>query len=104
MPLLETTLDWPELLRHPGGRDHMVQLYSEPEFLVEAVVQYLGAGLRLGEAGHKQICDTRHQGLAEKRPSRATCSRATRRMRYRGQTNQCRHAGLPTHNEPYCSL
>jgi hypothetical protein len=48
--LLETTLNWPELLRQPGGRDHMVQLYSDPEFLVEAVVQYLGAGLRQGEA------------------------------------------------------
>jgi hypothetical protein len=28
----------------------MVQLYSDSEFLVEAVVQYLGAGLRSGEA------------------------------------------------------
>jgi hypothetical protein len=47
---METTLDWPELLRHPGGRDHMAQLYSDPEFLVEGVAQYLGAGLRRGEA------------------------------------------------------
>ena len=50
MLLLETTLDWPELLRHPGGRDHMVQLYSDPAFLVEGVSQYVGTGLRLGEA------------------------------------------------------
>jgi hypothetical protein len=28
----------------------MVQLYSDPEFLVEAVAQYLGTGLRQGEA------------------------------------------------------
>ena len=47
---MDTTLDWPELLRHPGGRDHMVQLYSDPEFLVETVAQYAGTGLRLGEA------------------------------------------------------
>jgi hypothetical protein len=47
---LDTTLNWPELLRHPGCQDHMVQLYSDPEFLVEAVVQYLGTGLALGEA------------------------------------------------------
>ena len=47
---MDTTLNWPELLRHPGCQDHMVQLYSEPEFLVEAVVQYLGTGLRQGEA------------------------------------------------------
>jgi len=47
---MDTTLDWQELLRHPGRHDHMVQLYQEREFLVEAVAQYLGAGLRLGEA------------------------------------------------------
>jgi hypothetical protein len=48
---LDTTLDWPELLRHPGCRDHLAQLYGDPEFLVEAVAQYVGTGLGLGEAG-----------------------------------------------------
>jgi hypothetical protein len=43
-------LNWPDLLRHPGCSDHMVQLYSDPEFLVEAVAQYVGTGLKLGEA------------------------------------------------------
>jgi len=47
---MDATLDWPELLRHPGCQDHMVQLYSDPEFLVEGVAQYLGTGLRQGEA------------------------------------------------------
>ncbi len=47
---MDTTLDWQELLRHPGRHDHMVQLYQEQDFLVEAVAQYLGSGLRLGEA------------------------------------------------------
>ncbi|HEY3078103.1 MAG TPA: MEDS domain-containing protein [Burkholderiales bacterium] len=47
---MDTTLDWPELLRHPGRQDHMVQLYGDPEFLVETVAQYVGTGLRLGEA------------------------------------------------------
>jgi hypothetical protein len=47
---MDTTLDWPELLSHPGCSDHMVQLYSDPDFLVEAVAQYLGTGLRRGEA------------------------------------------------------
>src|SRR5438034_5599711 len=28
----------------------MVQLYSDPEFLVETVAQYVGSGLKLGEA------------------------------------------------------
>lgn len=47
---MDTTLDWPELLRQPGGSDHMVQFYSDPEFLVEAVAHYIGCGLRQGEA------------------------------------------------------
>ena len=46
---MDTTLNWPELLRHPGARDHMVQVYRDPDFLVEAVAQYIGSGLRLGE-------------------------------------------------------
>ena len=47
---MDTTLNWPELLRHPGARDHMVQVYNDPDFLVDAVAQYVGAGLRAGEA------------------------------------------------------
>ena len=47
---MDTTLDWPELVRHPGHDDHFVQLYSDPAFLSEAVTEYLSAGLRLGEA------------------------------------------------------
>ena len=46
---MDTTLNWPELLRHPGARDHMVQVYRERDFLVEAVVQYIGSGLEIGE-------------------------------------------------------
>jgi len=46
---LDTTLNWPELLRHPGVRDHMVQVYRDRDFLIEAVAQYIGTGLRLGE-------------------------------------------------------
>ena len=48
---MDTTLDWPELMRHPGARDHMVQVYRDAEFLVDAVAEYIGAGLRAGEAG-----------------------------------------------------
>ena len=47
---MDTTLDWPDLVRHPGARDHMVQVYKDRDFLVDAVVQYVGAGLREGEA------------------------------------------------------
>src|SRR5258705_9241341 len=50
---------------------------------------------RVGKARHEQERYARHQSLAEK-----VHSHATRRMRNRGKTNQSRHAGLPTHNEP----
>jgi len=46
----DTTLDWPELVRHPGASDHMVQIYKDREFLVDALVQYIGTGLAHGEA------------------------------------------------------
>ena len=47
---MDTTLNWPELVRHPGARDHMVQVYKDADFLVDAVAQYVGTGLRAGEA------------------------------------------------------
>ncbi len=47
---MDTTPDWPELLRHPGPADHMVQVYSDAGFLIEAVTNYVASGLRLGEA------------------------------------------------------
>ncbi len=47
---MDTTPNWPELLRRPAPADHMVQVYSEREFLIEAVTQYVASGLRLGEA------------------------------------------------------
>ena len=46
---MDTTLNWPELLRHPGARDHMVQVYKDRAFLVDAVAEYIGTGLSLGE-------------------------------------------------------
>jgi hypothetical protein len=47
---MDTTLDWSDLLRHPDERDHIVQTYQDPAFLAEAVAQYIGAGLHMGEA------------------------------------------------------
>ena len=47
---MDTTLNWPELVRHPGARDHMVQVYRDRDFLVDTVTQYVAAGLRAGEA------------------------------------------------------
>jgi hypothetical protein len=47
--LMDTTLDWPELLKHPG-HDHLVQVYRDAAFLTEAVTHYMAAGLRQGEA------------------------------------------------------
>ena len=47
---MDTTLNWPELVRHPGARDHMVQVYQDRDFLIDAVSLYVCAGLREGEA------------------------------------------------------
>jgi hypothetical protein len=41
--------NWPELLRQPDGGDHFVQLYRDDGFLCDAVAEYAGTGLRLGE-------------------------------------------------------
>ena len=47
--MIDTTLNWPELVRHPGQNDHLVQVYTDTEFLVDAVAEYLATGLRAGE-------------------------------------------------------
>jgi DcmR-like sensory protein len=41
--------NWPELLQEPTGGDHFVQVYSDKDFLYEAVAEYTGTGLRRGE-------------------------------------------------------
>jgi hypothetical protein len=46
----DTTPPWQELLKHPDGGDHFVQLYQDEAFLADAVAEYVGAGLREGEA------------------------------------------------------
>jgi hypothetical protein len=46
----DTTPDWQDLLKRPGGGDHFVQLYQDKSFLADAVAEYVGAGLREGEA------------------------------------------------------
>jgi hypothetical protein len=47
---MDMTTDWPELVRHPGQNDHIVQVYQDVEFLTETIGEYLGTGLRSGEA------------------------------------------------------
>jgi hypothetical protein len=42
--------DWPELLRDPAGGAHYAQAYQDAAFLCEAVAEYVGCGLRRGEA------------------------------------------------------
>ena len=44
-------MNWTELLRHPTGGDHIVQTWQDEAFLAETVAEYIGAGLRGGEAG-----------------------------------------------------
>ena len=41
---------WERLLRTPHPRDHVVQLYTDEQFLGRAVAHFLGAGLRDGGA------------------------------------------------------
>ena len=41
---------WESLLRTPHPRDHVVQLYTDDQFLGRAVAHFLGGGLRDGEA------------------------------------------------------
>ncbi len=43
-------MNWSEVLREPSHGDHIVQTYQDPAFLAEAVAEYLGTGLRRGEA------------------------------------------------------
>ena len=47
---METTTPWRELLKHPCGGDHFVQVYQDEQFLAEAVAEYIGTALREGEA------------------------------------------------------
>ena len=42
--------DWRELLARPTTSDHIVQVYQDEGFLVEAVTRYVLAGLQEGEA------------------------------------------------------
>jgi hypothetical protein len=46
---MNTTPNWPDLLKQPGC-EHIVQLYQDVEFLCDTVADYVGTGLRRGEA------------------------------------------------------
>ena len=41
--------NWLELLKHPTGGEHFVQVYRDEAFLCEAVAEYIGTGLQHGE-------------------------------------------------------
>lgn len=47
--MIDSSAAWPERVRHPGQHDHLVQVYTETGFLVEAVAEYLASGLCAGE-------------------------------------------------------
>jgi hypothetical protein len=42
--------DWTELMRAPAQGDHMVHLWQDPQFLADAVAEYVLSGVRAGEA------------------------------------------------------
>ena len=48
--MLDTTSSWQDLLKHPGGGDHFVQLYQDEDFLADALAEYVGGALRGSEA------------------------------------------------------
>jgi hypothetical protein len=65
-------MSWTETLRKPAPGDHIVQTWQDVEFLAEAVVEYLGAGLRAGEAAimiarpaHTELFLEKLRGLGE---------------------------------------
>jgi hypothetical protein len=43
-------MNWPELVKHPGERDHFVHMYQDLEALADAVTDYIGTALERGEA------------------------------------------------------
>lgn len=47
---MNATPDWRELLAQPSRSSHIAQVYQDEAFLIEAVGEYVRAGLRLGEA------------------------------------------------------
>ena len=47
---IDTAMHWPELLKHPAGGDHIVQVYQDEAFLAETVTEYLVHALRDGAA------------------------------------------------------
>jgi len=47
---MKTGEEWQDLLSVPGTEDHIVQVYTEPAFLVEGVAAYVGTGLKQNEA------------------------------------------------------
>lgn len=62
--------NWQEVLRAPTGGDHIVQVYQEREFLASAVAEYVGTGLKQGEAAiiiarpdHAQVFQAALQGF-----------------------------------------
>jgi hypothetical protein len=46
----DTGPSWQDLLKHPEGGDHFVQVYQDREFLGDAVAEFIGSGLRGGDA------------------------------------------------------
>lgn len=62
-------MNWSEVLREPSHGDHIVQTYQDPAFLADAVAEYLGAGLRRGEAA---IVIARPQHVAQFREKLGT--------------------------------
>ncbi len=65
--------NWSELLRHPAGGEHFVQVYQDANFLCDAVAEYIGTGLRQDE-GAILIARPAHVAAFSQQLSRAGLS------------------------------
>lgn len=57
---------WESLLRAPNTRDHVVQLYTDDDFLLRAVTLFIASGLAQGEAGLLVATPEHRQGITER--------------------------------------
>ncbi len=88
---------WPELVRHPAERDHLVHLYQDECLLVEAVAEFIGTGLSLGEAGLVIARPSRRNALeCALRARRLYPNRALRLMDARQALESVMHGGVPS--------
>lgn len=69
--------DWRQLLREPTGSAHIVQIYQDEGWLVEAVEEYIGSGLRDGDAAVVIATAAHRQMFLERLKTKGVCAEDT---------------------------